>query len=83
MSDNFKELAKGSTFAKPPLDVPEEGYGEFVDGRSARRTGRTVQFATVVSPAFKNWLKAEFAQTGKTMAALLEDMRGAYERSKA
>lgn len=78
MSDNFKALARGPKFARPPLDVPEEGYGEFVDGRSARRTGRTVQFATVVSPAFKDWLKTESARTGKTMAALLDDMKTAY-----
>ena len=48
------------------------------DGRSARRTGRTVQFATVVSPEFKEWLKVKAAQRGKTQAALLNDMKDAY-----
>ena len=80
---NFDKLAKAPMFARPPrpedanLDV---GYGaaRAVDGRSARRTGRTVQFATVVSPEFKRWLKSRAAQKDKTMAALLDDMKAAY-----
>jgi hypothetical protein len=48
------------------------------DGRSARRTGRVVQFATVVSPEFKKWLKVEAASKEKSMAALLDDMKAAY-----
>jgi hypothetical protein len=52
------------------------GYGAVraADGRSARRTGRTVQFATVVSAEFKHWLKTQAAARGKSMAALLDDM---------
>ena len=46
--------------------------------RSARRTGRTVQFATVVSPEFKKWLKVKAAELGKSQAALLDDMKAAY-----
>ena len=51
---------------------PIAGYGAVraAYGRSARRTGRTVQFATVVSPEFKKWLKVK--------AALLDDMKDAY-----
>ena len=78
MSDNFDALVKAPQFAKPPLDVPEEGYGEYIDGRSARRTGRTVQFATVVSPEFKAWIKSAAAEQGKSQAALLDDMKAAY-----
>jgi hypothetical protein len=52
--------------------------GARCDGRSARQTGRTVQFATVVSPEFKKWLKVKAAQRGKTQAALLDDMKDAY-----
>ena len=48
------------------------------DGRSARRTGRTEQFATVVSLEFKNWMKARAEKTGKSQAALLDDMKAAY-----
>ena len=80
---NFDKLAKAPMFARPPR--PEDatsdlGYGaaRAVDGRSARRTGRTVQFATVVSPEFKRWLKTKAAEKDKTMAALLDDMKAAY-----
>lgn len=80
---NFEKLAKQSLFAKPPR--PEDsagvaGYGavRVTDGRSARRTGRVVQFATVVSPEFKKWLKVEAASKEKSMAALLDDMKAAY-----
>ena len=58
---NFEKIAKQPMFARPPL--PEEGVGRVgygaarkVDGRSARRTGRTEQFATVVSPEFRDWI---------------------------
>ncbi len=40
-------------------------------------------FNTVVSPDFKAWLKADSGLTGKTMAALIDDMRAAYEGKKA
>jgi hypothetical protein len=76
--------AKASLFARPPRggDGTDEvvGYGAVraADGRTARRTGRTVQFATVVSAEFKHWLKAQAAARGKSMAALLDDMRAAY-----
>jgi hypothetical protein len=81
---NFGKLANAPKFARPPR--PEEGgspilgYGAVraADGRSARRTGRTVQFATVVSPEFKKWLKVKAAELGKSQAALLDDMKAAY-----
>ena len=81
---HFAKLAKAPKFARPPR--PEEGanplagYGaaRAADGRSARRTGRTVQFATVVSPEFKLWLKVKAATRNKSQAALLDDMKAAY-----
>ena len=56
---NFEKIAKQPMFARPPL--AEEGASpcglwrcpRTADGRSARRTGRTEQFATVVSPEFR------------------------------
>jgi hypothetical protein len=81
---NFDELAKASLFARPPRAEesadPFAGYGAMraADGRTARRTGRTVQFATLVSPDFKLWVKTEAAARGKSMAALLDDMKAAY-----
>jgi hypothetical protein len=80
---NFEKLAKQSLFAKPPRPEDCAGVGgigavRVTDGRSARRTGRVVQFATVVSPEFKKWLKVEAASKEKSMAALLDDMKAAY-----
>ena len=79
---NFEELTKRPMLARPPRaeDVTSGGYGaaRAIDGRSARRTGRTVQFATVVSEEFRRWMKVKAAETGKSQAALLDDMKAAY-----
>jgi hypothetical protein len=50
------------------------------EGRIKRRTGRDVQFATIVTPEFKEWMKAEAKRRDKRMCVLLEDMRAAYEK---
>ena len=50
------------------------------DGRISRSTGRDVQFATIVTPEFKDWIKLEAKKRGKRMCVLLEDMRAAYEK---
>jgi hypothetical protein len=50
------------------------------EGRISRSTGRDVQFATIVTPDFKDWIKAEAKRRGKRMCVLLEDMRAAYEK---
>jgi hypothetical protein len=76
--------ARAPLFARPPRgddavgDVTGYGAVRAADGRTARRTGRTVQFATVVSEEFKRWLKTQAAARGKSMAALLDDMKAAY-----
>lgn len=49
-------------------------------GRVMRSTGRDVQFATIVTPDFKVWIKSEAKRRGKRMCVLLEDMRAAYEK---
>jgi hypothetical protein len=50
------------------------------EGRISRSTGRDVQFATIVTPDFKDWIKEEAKRRGKRMCVLLEDMRAAYEK---
>ncbi len=79
---NFEKLAKAPKFARPPRadEVVGPGYGaaRAMDGRTARRTGRTVQFATVVSEEFRRWMKVKAAEHGKSQAALLDDMKAAY-----
>jgi hypothetical protein len=80
---NFEKITKQPMLARPPRPdeiVGSMGYGavRVADGRSARRTGRTVQFATVVSEEFKRWMKVQAAARGKSQAALLDDMKAAY-----
>ncbi len=81
---NFERMTQLPLLARPPRAdegaSPVVGYGAVraADGRTARRTGRTVQFATVVSPDFKRWLKTQAAVKDKSMAALLDDMKAAY-----
>ena len=80
---NFNKLSEEAMFAHPPraqeaLVIPGLGAIRGRDGRSARRTGRTEQFATVVSLEFKTWMKAQAKKVGKSQAALLDDMKAAY-----
>jgi hypothetical protein len=80
---NFDKLNQMPLYARPPRagegSSPLKGYGAMRagDGRTARKTGRTVQFATVVSEEFKHWIKVRAAARGKSMAALLDDMKAA------
>lgn len=53
------------------------------DGRSARRTGRTVQFATRVSDDFDRKFRSVCKRDGLLMAVLLEEALEAYEKAKA
>jgi hypothetical protein len=79
---SFEKQARQPMLARPPRadEATEAGYGavRVIDGRSARRTGRTVQFATVVTEEFRRWMKEQAAARGKSQAALLDDMKAAY-----
>ena len=82
-TSNFKKMAEQPMLARPPradevADVTGYGAVRAVDGRTARRTGRTVQFATVVTEEFRRWMKIQSAKLGKSQAALLDDMKAAY-----
>jgi hypothetical protein len=68
---------------RPP--AARAGEGMIVprrDGRSARRSGRTLQFATRVSPEFDNRLRAIAEREGKLLVEVLEDALDAYEQSR-
>jgi hypothetical protein len=52
------------------------------DGRSARRSGRTLQFATRVSPEFDSRLRSIAERDGKLLVEVLEDALEAYEHSR-
>jgi hypothetical protein len=82
MKSNFEKIARQPMRARPPRADEVGGlisYGavRVADGRSARRTGRTVQFATVVSEEFRRRMKVQAAAVGKSQAALLDDMKAA------
>jgi hypothetical protein len=64
---------------------PVSRAGEVVprrDGRSARRSGRTLQFATRVSPEFDDRLRAIAEREGKLLVEVLEEALEAYENSR-
>jgi hypothetical protein len=74
--------------AEPPAaqPEPEPTAGEGVrrrDGRSARRTGRTLQFATRVSPEFDNRVRAIAERENLLLVEVLERALDAYEAYQA
>jgi hypothetical protein len=62
------------------LSVARQGRRR--DGRSARRTSRTVQFATRVSPAFDERLRDIADRDGLLLVEVLERALDAYETQK-
>jgi hypothetical protein len=97
MADLTKLKRRSSLGAPPPLaeaspnlEAPETvpsgmRAGEGVprrDGRSARRSGRTLQFATRVSPEFDNRLRAIAERDGRLLVEVLEEALDAYENSR-
>jgi len=86
-SKKLKSLPGAARVAPPPPPADNAaralnsyGAARNEDGRIARSTGRDVQFATIVTPEFKAWMKDEAKRRGKRMCVLLEDMRAAYEK---
>jgi hypothetical protein len=84
-------LAAPETVPPPPgqaADPPAmavaggTGQGRRRDARSARRTGRTLQFATRVSPAFDARLRDIAARDGLLLVEVLERALDAYEAQK-
>ncbi len=51
-----------------------------IDGRSLRRTGRTLQFGTRVSPAFDARLREIAQRDGLSLAEVLERALAAYDQ---
>ena len=60
------------------LSEPETAPSPVADGRAAKATGRTEQFATRITKDLKKWLKIEAAQREVSQAELLEKMKDAY-----
>jgi hypothetical protein len=69
-----------------PASRTSIGAGEGVprrDGRSARRTGRTVQFATRVSPEFDERVRVIAEEENILLVEVLERALEAYEAARA
>jgi len=62
-------------------DIAPERTGR-VDGRTMRRSGRTLQFATRVSPEFDGRLRQIAIRDGMLLVEVLEHALDAYEASK-
>jgi hypothetical protein len=76
-------LAQRIAIMRPSAAPPgEQGPPLRRDARSARRSGRTLQFATRVSPEFDNRLRAIAEREGKLLVEVLEEALEAYERSR-
>ena len=54
-----------------------------IDARTLRRSGRTVHFATKVTPDFDNRMRQIAADTGKMLTEILEEALDAWEREHA
>ncbi|MBS0244376.1 MAG: hypothetical protein JSS20_19570 [Proteobacteria bacterium] len=86
-SDKLDKVPGASRILPPPKSgerakraLNSYGAGRGEDGRISRKTGRDKQFATIVTPEFHAWIKAEAKNQKKRMCVLLEDMRAAYEK---
>ena len=61
----------------PPMVHPPVNR---IDARSLRRSGRTVHFATKVTPEFDNRVRQLAMDRGKMLTEILEEALMAYER---
>ena len=93
---NLKKLKKRTTLGAPPpieeasrnLTAPEvapvvpqsQSCPAHIDGRSLRKTNRTVQFATKVTPEFDDEFRAMAARKGLEFCVLLEKMLDAIKQ---
>jgi hypothetical protein len=75
-SDNLK----APETAPAAFEIKRRPEERLEDGRSARRTGRTLQFATRVSPDFNRRFRAVAKRDGLMFAELLEKSLEAYEK---
>jgi hypothetical protein len=64
---------------RPKSRQPRE---QLIDGRSLRKTGRTVSFATRVSPAFHQQLRRIAQRDNKLIVEVLEAALSAYEATR-
>lgn len=70
-----------SSPATEPPPLAPSSYASRIDGRTLRRSGRTVQFATRVSPEFDDRLRRIAMRDGLLLIEVLERALDAYEGS--
>jgi len=74
--------------ASPNLGAPEHApvvpasFTSRIDGRSARRSNRTVQFATRVTAEFDNRIRAIATRDGLLLVEVMEQALEAYESNR-
>jgi hypothetical protein len=73
------EVSAAPVPAQAPAPVAVSHHAR-IDGRSLRRSGRTVHFATKVTPEYDNRIREIAEQTGKLMTEILEESLAAYEK---
>ncbi|MGE4043438.1 MAG: hypothetical protein AB7F35_01200 [Acetobacteraceae bacterium] len=68
--------------APPPQPPPPQAHtpANRIDARSLRRSGRTVHFATKVTPEFDNRVRQLAMDRGKMLTEILEEALLAYEK---
>lgn len=69
--------ASGNIYMAEGTSLPER-----IDGRTLRRTGRTVQFATKVTPELEARIKQIAIRDNLKIVEVLEQAIEAYERNK-
>ena len=79
-SQNLQTPEIGEEVTQPAM-LPREEYHR-IDGRSLRRTGRTVQLATKVSVEFDSKLRHIAQRDGLLLVEVLERALEAYEKAR-
>lgn len=62
-------------------DTASSGYQRKIDGRSARRTNRTVQFATRVTPEFDERIRQIAQRDNLLLVEVMERALDSYEKN--
>ena len=70
--------------ASPNLSAPEAAPAKkrLLDGRTARRTNRTVQFATRVTPEWDERIRTVAQRDGLLLVEVLEQALDCYESTR-
>ena len=71
-----------SATASPPRTEAAAPQSSRMDGRTMRRSGRTVQFATRVSPEFDERIRQIAMREGLLLVEVLERALDAYEAGR-